>query len=106
MNSQKWVRATFVLDHQMVENLSYISERTGLSRSQFVRDLMAEPLADLAGSFRTVPANPTEADLRQLSLNMLDVIEERAGQPMATLLQFAGKSHLATARGDSEGGDA
>lgn len=91
MNSQKWVRATFVLDHGMVENLNYISRRTGVSKSQFLRELMAEPLADLAGGFRSVPDVPTEGDLRQLSLNMLDVIEERAGPSMAALLKFAGE---------------
>lgn len=89
MNREKWVRATFVLDHEMVENLNYISQRTGVSKSSFLRELMAEPLADLATGFRGVPANPSEGDIRQLSLNMLDLVEERAGPHLAVLLGFA-----------------
>lgn len=104
MNRQKWVRATFVLGHKMVGDLNYISRRTGVSKSQFIRELMAEPLADLAGQFKTVPDNPTETDLRQLSLGLLDLIEERAGPQMAVVLGFAAKG--SDAGNDSDGGDA
>lgn len=91
MNRQKWARATFVLDHQMIDNIRYCSSRMGVSRSELLRDLGAEPLSDMAKLLRGLPANPTEADINQLALAGLDVIEERAGPHLATLLHLGGK---------------
>ena len=91
MNSEKWVRSTFVLDHQMVDNIRYCSSRMGVSRSELLRELGAGPLSDMAKLLRGLPSNPTEADLRQLSLDGLDMIEQRAGPELATLLHLGGR---------------
>lgn len=92
MNRKKWVRATFVLDHEMEKNIRYCSSRMGVSRSELLRGLGAEPLSDMAQLLRGLPANPTEADVNQLALSGLDLIEERAGPHLATLLHLGGKS--------------
>lgn len=91
MNTQKWSRATFVLSRRMVEDIRYCSLRMGVSRSELLRDLGAEPLSDMAKLLRGLPSNPTEADINQLALAGLDVIEERAGPHLATLLHLGGK---------------
>lgn len=92
MNKEKWVRSTFVLDHKMVDDIRYCSSRMGVSRSELLRGLGAEPLSDMAKLLRGLPANPTEADIRQMSLSGLDLIELRAGPEIATLLHLGGKS--------------
>lgn len=91
MNRHKWARATFVLDHQMIDNIRYCSSRMGVSRSELLRGLGAEPLSDMAQLLRGLPSNPTEADINQLALDGLDLVEQRAGPEIATLLHLGGK---------------
>lgn len=85
MNSAKLARATFVINRDTSEQLGYLSSRMGVSRSELVREMLAEPVDRMAGLLGSLPEQPTEADIRQLALSGLGVIEEIAGPKMVEL---------------------
>ena len=89
MNAELLARATFVLHRETADDLAYLSERFGVSRSELVRGLLAEPVAKMSQVVRQVPADPSPSDLRQLALAGLDLIEEMAGPSLAQLREVA-----------------
>jgi hypothetical protein len=89
MNAELLARATFVLHRETAEELAYVSERFGVSRSELVRDLLTEPVSRMAGILREVPSEPTPADLRQLALSGLDMIDDLAGGSLSELREIA-----------------
>lgn len=89
MNAETLARATFVLHRETAEDLAYLSERFGVSRSELVRGLLTEPVAKMSEIIRGVPADPSPADLRQLALSGLDMIDELAGGSLAELREVA-----------------
>ena len=92
MNAETLARATFVLHKETAHDLAYLSERFGVSRSELVRNLLSEPVAKIAGAIRAVPLDPTPADLRQLALAGLDLIDDQLADPdMATLREVAAR---------------
>lgn len=78
MNAENLARATFVLDRPTYERLAYLSRRMGQSRSELVRGLLEEPIREMDRLMRMVPDNPTEADLRQMRLEGLDLVDRVA----------------------------
>lgn len=90
MNTDQLARTTFVLDRCTSEQLAYISRRMGVSRSSLVRGVLAEPVAHLAAIVAKVPDNPTEADLRQLALDGLDLVGDLAARSLVDLHRLAG----------------
>jgi acyl-CoA thioesterase len=76
MNSEKLARATFVINRETHDQLNMISRRMGVSRSEFVRDVLAEPVAMMAGWVRAVPDQPTEEDANQLLLTLRSELGE------------------------------
>lgn len=68
MNKAKLARSTFVLDRATHEDLAYIARRMKVSRSELVRDVLAEPVAMMAKWVRAVPDDPSKADVDQLDL--------------------------------------
>ena len=89
MNAELLSRATFVLHRETADDLAYLSERFGVSRSELVRGLLAEPVAKMSQVVRQFPADPSRSDLRQLALAGLDLIEEMAGPSLAQLREVA-----------------
>lgn len=81
MNSQKLARTTFVLERETHDQLNYIAQRMGVSRSELVRDVIAEPVAMMAKWVRSVPDQPTAEDAANSSdlmqLDMLDFLKVR-----------------------------
>jgi hypothetical protein len=76
MNSQKLARTTFVLDRITHEELNYIASRMKVSRSELVRDVLAEPVSLMAKWVRSTPEVPTEEEKDQVSsVVQLDMIE-------------------------------
>ena len=75
MNTETLARVTFVLDKHTAEDLAYLSLRMGQSRSALVREVLAAPVAGMAEMLRAVPDNPTPADVRQLALTGLELVE-------------------------------
>ena len=86
MNADKFSRVTLVLDRRTDEQLHYLSRRTGGSRSEIVRNLLADPVDDLCKLMAMVPSDPKDVDLRQLAF---------AGLELATSLSEA---HATTSR--------
>lgn len=76
MNENLLARATFVLERKTAEQLSYLSDRMGVSRSELVRHVLTQPVEEMAALMGRLPENPTEADLRQLALDGLDLIDD------------------------------
>ena len=82
MNTAKLARATFVLDRETRDELAFISDRLGVSQSELVRDVLAEPVAMMAKWVRAVPDAPTADDAMRLQDaaqgDLVDFIERRA----------------------------
>ena len=89
MNTETLARVTFVLDRHTAEDLAYLSARMGQSRSALVREVLAAPISGMAEILRQVPNNPSPADVRQLALHGLEMIEDLAGPELATLKALA-----------------
>lgn len=76
MNTDKLARATFVLDRATHDQLDYISRRMKVSRSELVRDVLAEPVAMMAKWVQATPEEPTPADAESIAAAMqLDLVE-------------------------------
>jgi predicted transcriptional regulator len=61
MNTTLLARTTFVLDRATHDQLDFISRRMKVSRSELVREVLAEPVALMAKWVESVPEHPTEA---------------------------------------------
>jgi len=73
MNSQNLARATFVLSRTAFQDLAYLSRRMGASRSALVREVLEQPVAEMAALLREVPENPNadQLDLFRLEARRL-----------------------------------
>ena len=84
MNTENLARTTFVLDRATHDQLNYISRRLRVSRSELVRDVLAEPVALMAKWVQSTPDHPTEADAarvgEELQLDMVEFIERKAAE--------------------------
>ena len=89
MNTESLARVTFVLDRHTAEDLAYLSHRMGQSRSALVREVLAAPISGMAEMLRQVPNEPTQADVRQLALSGLEMIEGLAGPELSKLKALA-----------------
>lgn len=84
MNTQKLARATFVLDRVTADQLDFISRRMKVSRSELVRDTLAEPIALMAKWVQSVPDSPTADDVaaigESVQLDMVDFINRKSAE--------------------------
>lgn len=84
MNKAKLARTTFVLDRETHEQLEYISRRMKVSRSELVRDVLAEPVAMMARWVKATPEAPTPEDaeslLGEIQLDIAEFVERKAGE--------------------------
>ncbi len=65
-----------MLERETHDQLNYISRRMGVSRSELVRDVLAEPVAMMAKWVRSVPDEPTPEDAdKSAGLLQLDMLE-------------------------------
>jgi predicted transcriptional regulator len=81
MNTTLLARATFVLDRSTHDQLDYISRRMKVSRSELVRDVLAEPVALMAKWIESVPDQPTQASnestLEVVQQDLVEFIERQ-----------------------------
>lgn len=89
MNNETLARVTFVLDRHTSEDLAYLSERLGQSRSSLVREVLAAPVAGMAEMLRSVPDNPSPADVRQLALSGLELADSLLTPGLEKLRELA-----------------
>ena len=76
----KMSRVSFTLPPQVVEDLAFISDRLGVSRSSIIGDILGEPLSDLRSLLEQVPAKPTEGDVLRLRGKSEEVITQRLSE--------------------------
>ena len=88
MNTDRFARATFVLDRSTVDGIAYLSRRLRRSRSDLVRDVLADPVEGLVKLLERHPEG-SEADPRQLALDGLEMVEGLIGEPLAVLQAMA-----------------
>lgn len=88
MNTDRYTRVTFVLDRSTDEALSYVSKRLRQSKSELVREVLAEPVQAMRGVLSQFPADG-EIDPRQLALAGLDAIAGVSDEPMQLLKEIA-----------------
>lgn len=88
MNTDRFARATFVLDRSTVEGIAYLSRRLRRSRSDLVRDVLADPVEGMVKLLERHPEG-SEADPRQLALDGLEMVEGLIGEPLAVLQAMA-----------------
>lgn len=89
MNTDRLARATFVLDRSTVEGLSYLSRRFSRSRSELVREVLADPVRGMVALLERHPEGSV-VDPRQLALDGLEMIEAVSSEALATLHEAAG----------------
>lgn len=82
-------RATFVLTSDQAEALRYVSDRTGASQSAIVRDVLGEPIVQLAEALRSVGSNPDRSQLDLFVGEMADLIETVAADTVASMREGA-----------------
>lgn len=70
-------KVTLSLSPQLVADLDYLAERTGVSRSALVSEILLEPIAEMRRLMAMIPPNPTPADVLRLRGSSADVIRER-----------------------------
>jgi hypothetical protein len=84
MNTDKLARATFVINRETHEQLGYIAGRMGSSRSDIVRDILAEPISLMAKWVHSLPDQPTQEDAQKssalLQLDMLEFLSENVSE--------------------------
>jgi hypothetical protein len=84
MNSQKLARTTFVLLRETHDQLEFVARRMGVSRSELVRDVLAEPVALMAKWVQSLPEQPTAEDKdhagKIMQLDMVEFIERKADE--------------------------
>ncbi len=90
MNTSKLTRASFVLDRETHDQLNYLATRMGVSRSELVRDVLAEPISLMAKWMLSVPDDPTSVDAArvggEVQLDMVDFIERKADEVRKALV--------------------
>lgn len=70
-------KVTLSLAPQLVEDLDYLAERTGVSRSALVSEILAEPIGEMRRLMAMIPPSPTPSDVLRLRGASADVIRER-----------------------------
>lgn len=91
MNTSKFARVTLVLERGTADDLDYLSDRLGFSRSELAREALTVPLRVMRQALGEVPAG--EADPRQIALVGLDVLDHAKAAlldaPVAELRRIA-----------------
>ena len=70
-------RTSLSLPDDLSQDLRYLSQRMGISRSALVARLLAEPAADLRSLVEQVPENPDPDTLLRLRGQSEALIDER-----------------------------
>lgn len=84
MNTDLLQRATFVLDRPTAERLHAIAHRLGVSRSELVRDVLAEPIALMHRWLDMLPEGATpdqaRAVMHQVGQDVEAFIDSKSAQ--------------------------
>lgn len=64
----------------LVDDLDYLSARTGTSRSAIISEFLAEGATHTRRMLELIPSNPTPADIVRMRGQSEDVVRARLGQ--------------------------
>lgn len=70
-------KVSLALDPSLVIDLDYIAERTRVSRSALVSELLAEPAGEVRRLLEMIPESPTPADLIRFRGESEQVVRSR-----------------------------
>lgn len=70
-------KVSLALDPALVADLDYIAERTRVSRSALVSELLADSVGDVRRLLEMVPESPTPADLIRFRGESVDLVRSR-----------------------------
>lgn len=73
----KTTKISVSLPAQLVEDLDYLSERMGVSRSAVIAEVLGESIADARRLMELVPPNPTVGDVLRMRGASEEVIRQR-----------------------------
>lgn len=65
------------LPAQLVEDLDYLAERTGVSRSALIGELLTEAASEVRKILELVPPNPTPAEMLRMRGQSEDAVRQR-----------------------------
>lgn len=77
-------RTTLTLDDDLYRDLTYLSQRMGVSRSALVSRLLDEAVSDLRGLVEQVPESPSPETLLRLRGQSERLIDERLAEFRST----------------------
>ncbi len=75
MDRKKWSRVSVVLDKKTGDEIRYVSAVTGTPVSEVVRDMIADPVAHLAGTLRALQADPSPENLQRVQSTISDTVD-------------------------------
>jgi hypothetical protein len=73
-------RVTYSLPSELVDGISYLSARVGVSRSALVGEFLSVPVHDLLLLVQDIPDNPTEQDVVRFRGRSVSLVESRVSQ--------------------------
>ena len=73
-------RTTLTLSDDLYRDLTYLSQRMGVSRSALVSRLLDEPVTDLRGLVEQVPESPSPDTLLRLRGQSEQLIDQRLAE--------------------------
>lgn len=88
MNADRYARVTLVLDRSTDEALTYLSRRLRHSKSELVREVLAEPVRAMHGVLSQFPEGEP-IDPRQMALAGLEAIEPVIDEPLTRLREVS-----------------
>lgn len=88
MNADRYARVTIVLDRSTDEALTYLSKRLQSSKSELVREVLAEPVAAMKGVLAQFPEGES-IDPRQMARAGLQAIEDVSADPLTYLREMS-----------------
>lgn len=73
-------KVSLALSPQVADDLSYVAERLGVSRSALCNDVLGEAASGMRKLLEQVPINPTPADVLRSRGESAKVVEERINE--------------------------
>lgn len=70
-------KITFSVPPSFVDDLDYLAERLGVTRSALLVNITMAPLHDLRDMVSSVPANPTKSDILRAKGRSKELIDDR-----------------------------
>lgn len=74
---RKLPKISITLSPELLDDIAYVVERTGVSRSALISELLGETVPHIRHVLEQVPVNPTPADVVRFRGASADIVRER-----------------------------